>query len=140
MEDFPGYEQLRKVRAAGKDQFRCCCPAHDDNSPSLYVKRSRSKWLVHCFAGCTVAEVAESLGLRVADFFLDDGHVPDAPLDPLNNEIVFLYENRINKQDRSGYDRYVQAKLEIAKNALDKTGNDPVRQARNSTNVPSVRD
>ena len=140
MEDFPGYEQLRKVRAAGKDQFRCCCPAHDDSSPSLYVKRSRSKWLVHCFAGCTVAQVAESLGLLVADFFLDDGYVPDAPLDALNNEIVFLYENRINKQDRSGYDRYVQAKLEIAKNALDKARNDPAGQARNTTNVPRFRD
>ena len=34
-------------------QFICHCPAHDDQSPSLSVRDSNGKVLVHCFAGCS---------------------------------------------------------------------------------------
>ena len=47
----------------------CHCPAHDDRSPSLSVRRGRTRLLFHCFAGCSAAEVLralEILGLRGA--------------------------------------------------------------------------
>jgi hypothetical protein len=50
------------------------CPAHEDRSPSLSIHEAGDgKVLAKCFAGCTIAMIAEGLGLRVADFF-------DAPL------------------------------------------------------------
>ena len=35
----------------------CCCPAHEDNTPSLGVSIGRNAILFHCFAGCPQKEV-----------------------------------------------------------------------------------
>lgn len=35
----------------------CCCPAHDDNTPSLGLSIGRSAILFHCFAGCSQNQV-----------------------------------------------------------------------------------
>ena len=47
--------------------FMACCPAHEDNNPSLSIKDgSDGRVLVHCFAGCTqerVIDRLEALGL-----------------------------------------------------------------------------
>lgn len=40
----------------------CRCPAHDDRRPSLSVRAGRTRLLLHCFAGCTAAEVLRALG------------------------------------------------------------------------------
>lgn len=49
------------------DGFMACCPAHEDNNPSLSIKDGvDGKVLVHCHAGCSqdrVIERLESLGL-----------------------------------------------------------------------------
>lgn len=50
----------------------CCCPAHDDRTPSLSVTIGRSAILFHCFAGCSIDEVLRALsgaGVRAADLF-----------------------------------------------------------------------
>lgn len=39
----------------------CRCPAHDDRCPSLSVRAGRSRLLLHCFAGCTAAEILRVL-------------------------------------------------------------------------------
>jgi hypothetical protein len=39
----------------------CRCPAHDDRRPSLSVRVGRSRLLLHCFAGCTAAEILRAL-------------------------------------------------------------------------------
>ncbi|HEX8669610.1 MAG TPA: hypothetical protein VF727_14690, partial [Allosphingosinicella sp.] len=39
----------------------CRCPAHDDRSPSLSVRVGRRSLLLHCFAGCTAADVLRAL-------------------------------------------------------------------------------
>lgn len=39
----------------------CRCPAHDDRNPSLSVRPGRTRLLLHCFAGCTPAEVLRAL-------------------------------------------------------------------------------
>lgn len=47
------------------------CPAHPDRTPSLTVREGEKGILVKCFAGCTLAEIAGSLGLRIKDLFFD---------------------------------------------------------------------
>jgi hypothetical protein len=39
----------------------CRCPAHDDRRPSLSVRIGRTSLLLHCFAGCSAAEILRSL-------------------------------------------------------------------------------
>lgn len=40
------------------------CPAHDDRNPSLSIAEASGKVLVHCFAGCSQADVIEALRAR----------------------------------------------------------------------------
>lgn len=40
----------------------CCCPAHDDRSPSLSIRQGDRGLLVHCYAGCLNADVLRVLG------------------------------------------------------------------------------
>ena len=61
--------KLNKVRKSGKD-YMACCPAHDDQSPSLSISETADgKILLHCFAGCDVAEVLSAMGVEMADLF-----------------------------------------------------------------------
>lgn len=61
--------KLEKVRKTGPESWSACCPAHDDKGPSLSVRETDGKVLIHCFSGCTVHEVVEAVGLNVADLF-----------------------------------------------------------------------
>ena len=50
----------------------CCCPAHNDRTPSLSVTLGRKAILFHCFAGCSNEEVIAALGhqgIRSHDLF-----------------------------------------------------------------------
>lgn len=40
------------------------CPAHQDRSPSLSIKETDGKLLVHCFGGCTQSAVIHELRVR----------------------------------------------------------------------------
>jgi len=56
----------------------CCCPAHDDRTPSLSVTLGRRAILFHCFAGCSNEEVIAALdrqGVRSRDLFDGSGVV-----------------------------------------------------------------
>lgn len=39
----------------------CRCPAHEDRTPSLSVRAGRTRLLLHCFAGCSAADVLRAL-------------------------------------------------------------------------------
>jgi hypothetical protein len=61
----------------------CCCPAHDDRTPSLSVRVGRKRLLVHCFAGCEAEAVLAALRtagnpLRAAGEPSADGGAPCA--------------------------------------------------------------
>jgi hypothetical protein len=76
------------VRGAGRE-FRCRCPAHADNGPSLYVGATQDAVLLNCKAGCTAQAVCDRLDHDLADLFLgaDDPWVAvDAEYNVLNDE------------------------------------------------------
>lgn len=43
----------------------CCCPAHDDRTPSLSVRVGDTSLLFHCFAGCTSVDVIKALRAQI---------------------------------------------------------------------------
>ena len=58
-------------RSGGR--WLCQCPAHDDRHPSLAVSEGEDgRALVHCFAGCDVADVCAAVGLRLAELMPPD--------------------------------------------------------------------
>ncbi len=47
--------------------YQACCPAHDDQTPSLCIDETdNGKVLIHCQAGCPTETVMQSLGLTMA--------------------------------------------------------------------------
>src|SRR3546814_8630599 len=67
----------------------CCCPAHDDRTPSLSITLGKRAILVHCFAGCANEAVVEAMaghGIRIADLVAgtSDPTVPDPRQDVAN--------------------------------------------------------
>lgn len=52
---------LEGARLIGERDVLCRCPAHEDYSPSLHVREDEQGLLVHCFAGCSRAEIEEAL-------------------------------------------------------------------------------
>jgi hypothetical protein len=64
---------LDKVKPRGQDKWIACCPAHDDKSPSMTIKLTDDgRILFHCFAGCTVQEICDSIAVEVHHLFPDD--------------------------------------------------------------------
>ncbi len=60
----------------------CCCPAHDDRTPSLSVTLGRKAILFHCFAGCSNEDVIVALdrqGVRSRDLFDGSGAMAADP-------------------------------------------------------------
>lgn len=60
---------LSGVKRTGTDRYICCCPAHDDKHPSMTIKQDGDKVLIHCFGGCSVPEIVDSIGLKMSDLF-----------------------------------------------------------------------
>ena len=74
--------KLDKVKRTGAGRYIARCPAHDDCGPSLSLRElDDGRVLVHCFAGCSVHEVLESVGMNLTDLFppraLADGRKPE---------------------------------------------------------------
>lgn len=49
--------------------FVACCPAHDDRNPSLSITPTHDRWLLHCFAGCSIEAITVALGASLSDLF-----------------------------------------------------------------------
>lgn len=63
--------RLDQVINRGENAWSARCPAHDDKSPSLSVRVDSDKILVHCFAGCSAADVLEAVGMTFSDLYPD---------------------------------------------------------------------
>ena len=62
-------DKLDQVKSTGNDTWRARCPSHEGRSQSLSIKLFDGRLLINCFAGCSVDEVVESVGLRISDLF-----------------------------------------------------------------------
>jgi hypothetical protein len=61
---------LHGVKRTGPGRYVAQCSAHQDKSPSLAIKElPDGKILLHCFAGCSAAEVLAAIGLSLEDLF-----------------------------------------------------------------------
>ncbi len=65
-------KRLQKVRQT-RSGWMSICPAHDDRTASFSIARGERAILVHCFAGCTIQEIVQALGINVRDLFFDSG-------------------------------------------------------------------
>ena len=58
------------------DGWQCCCPAHEDRTPSLSIKVGDDGCaLVHCHAGCSIDSICEALKLTKAELFTHNNTV-----------------------------------------------------------------
>ena len=60
---------LQGVKQTGPNKWLARCPAHDDRSPSLAIRVVDDRILIHCFSGCSVEQVVQSMGLQMIDLF-----------------------------------------------------------------------
>lgn len=64
---------LDKVKSAGANKWKACCPAHDDKNPSLAISEtSEGVVLLKCWTGCTTNEIVSAIGLELRDLFPGD--------------------------------------------------------------------
>jgi putative DNA primase/helicase len=68
--------RLAGVRAIGPDRWMAPCPAHQDRSPSLSVRYTDGRLLLHCFAGCANDDVLAAIGLEFRDLYDPDPGQP----------------------------------------------------------------
>lgn len=62
--------KLDKVKQTGPDRWIACCPAHDDNHPSLSIREIEDGTvLIKCWAGCGATDVISALGIEFSDLF-----------------------------------------------------------------------
>jgi hypothetical protein len=64
--------RLEKAKPKGPRVMQGCCPAHNDEEPSLTVTLTDDKILMNCHAGCSFTDICKALGLREADLFEPD--------------------------------------------------------------------
>ena len=69
------FERLPRFRAVGTHKFVASCPGplhrRGDKNCSLSGEVADQKILLHCFVGCTIAEICHGAGVEVSDLFLD---------------------------------------------------------------------
>lgn len=62
--------RLQKAKRTGSDRWMASCPSHPDKTASLALRElPDGRILLHCFAGCGIEEILESIGLTVNDLF-----------------------------------------------------------------------
>ncbi len=75
--------RLERPRERQRGQWSARCPAHDDRSPSLSVRETDDgRVLLHCYSGCSTAQVLGALGLDLADLFPPRERAPGAGAAP----------------------------------------------------------
>jgi len=91
--------RLNKVKKVGNNRWKACCPAHDDNSPSLQIDLVKDKILLHCFSHhCEVSDILDSINLDFSDIFLyppeSSGPVV-SKIEPCDDIYVQVYQAKV---------------------------------------------
>lgn len=63
------FAALVDARRAGPGKWSARCPAHADRSPSLSIRETDGRVLLHCFAGCEHTAILAALGLTGRDLY-----------------------------------------------------------------------
>lgn len=63
--------RLDGMRPLGSEHWIACCPAHADKTPSLSIRCTEERVLLHCFAGCATESILTALGLTWTDLYPD---------------------------------------------------------------------
>jgi hypothetical protein len=69
-------EFLARLEGVKRTGDRCAarCPAHEDRNASLTIgEGDDERVLVHCFAGCSAAEITAAVGVELRDLFPEGG-------------------------------------------------------------------
>ena len=86
--------RLSGVKNHRGNKFQARCPAHDDKNPSLSVKATDDRILMHCQAGCSHESVCEALGIHPAQLFLNGDILGKGPSEP---ESIYDYLDEYGK-------------------------------------------
>lgn len=62
-------ERLENVKQTGPGRWIAQCPVHDDRNPSLSIRETGDRVLLHCWSGCSAAHITAAVGLRLGDLF-----------------------------------------------------------------------
>lgn len=62
---------LDKVKKC-RNGYIACCPAHDDNNPSLSITEKDGRILMYCHAGCDIEDICSALDIKVYNLFEED--------------------------------------------------------------------
>lgn len=82
-----------RVNASGETQYQAYCPAHETHHQSLGIAIARDgRYLLHCHAGCTPAEVCAAVGLSLADLY------PDGAMSDRIRPIQAPHEHRVHEE------------------------------------------
>tara|TARA_R110000787_G_scaffold93444_6_gene195717 strand:- start:1064 stop:1477 length:414 start_codon:yes stop_codon:yes gene_type:complete len=63
--------RFSKVYKSGDDEYQCLCPSHDDRNASLGLKFKEDKMILNCFAGCSMQDILDAIGLSWGDVMPD---------------------------------------------------------------------
>ena len=67
--------RLDKVKQKKPGSWEACCPAHQDNDPSLSIKElNDGRVLIHCFGGCPPLDVLSAVGLDWDSLFPEESN------------------------------------------------------------------
>lgn len=66
----PIVSRFEAVKRTGPGRFIARCPAHKDRRASLSIRElDDGRWLIHCFAGCSVQDVVAAVGMSLEELF-----------------------------------------------------------------------
>lgn len=89
--------EIGPVTQKGKD-WRCRCPAHNDETPSLDVNSKDGRVLFICrSAGCSFAQIIAALGMKAQECF--DGEFDEKRDLKFEDRVVRYYDYRDEKGD-----------------------------------------
>lgn len=80
---------LNKVRQTAPNQYMACCPAHEDKNPSLSIKFDSGKILLHCFTGCPLEDILNSLNITQSDLCYESDLIKSKS----GKSTVYIYYN-----------------------------------------------
>ena len=112
--------RLDKVKQAGAGQWKACCPGHDDKDPSLSIREADDgKVLLHCWAGCTAAEITAAIGLELRDLFPGEKKLRQGPSKAAIEHERIVYQIGLSGQMQGCHlSAEDQARFDLAKQRL----------------------